>query len=56
MEPGAFQERGREFQSNDKPGQYDRDNLYNGCLDNDCDKNGGTRRGPDDQRSPVRTL
>jgi len=55
MEPSAFQEWGGEFQGDNKPGQYNRDDLYDGCLDDYCDKNGGTRWGPKGQRGQVRT-
>jgi len=49
MELGAFQERDGEFQGDDKPGQYKRYDLYDGCLDNDRDKNGRLGWGPNGQ-------
>jgi len=55
MEPGAFQERGGKFQSDDKPGQYNGNGLYDGCLDNYCDKNGRTGWGPKGQCGQVGT-
>jgi len=56
MEQGAFQEWGGEFQGDDKPSQYNRDYLYDGRLDNYCDKKGRTGWGLEpswiSQRSP----
>jgi len=45
MELGAFQERGGELQGDDEPGQQNRDDLDDGCLDNDRNKKGRTGRG-----------
>ena len=56
MEPGAFQERGREFQGDDKPSQHDRDHLYDGYPDNDRDKKVRTMRGPSGRCGQTRAL